>query len=208
MNQETKKVVLVANLASEWSRGILRGITRYANVHGPWTVQRSGPASWFDYISENKDWFIFDKQEVDGIISTIGKIPSKIIEMGLPVIDAGGYEVAPGWPQLVSEDFKIGKMAAEHLLSLGFKNFAYCGFKDLKWSQRRGQGFTQTLAKAGFKVQIKEQIITEVLSHNHKTKQELNEWVKSLAKPVGVMASNDGYSKLIVCMQCQRNQDP
>lgn len=198
MNQEAKKVILVANLASEWSRGILRGITRYANVHGPWVVQKLGPANWFDRISDNKDWFTFDKLEVDGIISTIGKIPSKIIEMGLPVIDAGGYEVAPGWPQLVSEDTKIGKMAADHLLSLGFKNFAYCGFKDLKWSQRRGIGFVEAITKAGFKTKIIEQVITEVLGHSHETKSEIIQWLKSLPKPIGIMACNDGYGKFII----------
>jgi len=198
MNKDAKKVVLVANLASRWSRGILRGITRYANVHELWTVQRLGPANWSDYISKDKDWFTFDRLEVDGIISTIGQIPQRIIEMGLPVIDAGGYETAPGWPEVVCEDEKIGKMAAEHLLSLGLNNFAYFGFEDLKWSQRRGRGFADTISKAGFKAEICQQVITEVLAHKHTVKEELLRLVNSLPKPIGIMACNDGYSKLIV----------
>jgi len=81
-------------------------------------------------------------------------------------------------------------MAAEYFMERGFKNFAYCGF-DMIWSQQKGDGFKQTLAEAGFEASIYRQPAAKVLRKSAREQHIIAKWLKSLPKPLALMACND-----------------
>ncbi len=76
-----------------------------------------------------------------------------------------------------------------------------CGFDDMIWSQQKCDGFKRTLAKAGFQTSIYRQ---PKAKHFRKPTKELSfivAWLKSLPKPVALMACNDdrGLNVLAAC---------
>lgn len=169
-------------------RGLLHGIARYSRVHGPWIFYTD--ASLYgkrDALSRLKEC------GADGVIAPDAKENREIIGMGLPTIV---YRVAekriPHLPAIVADNATIGKMAAEHLLNRGLSCFAYCGFESRPWSRQRKESFAGRIAEAGFKAGI---FYTNSESGSWRSfereQNRLIEWLKSLPKPVGLMAGND-----------------
>jgi len=103
-----------------------------------------------------------------------------------------------GWYSISSDSNTIGKLAAEHLLDRGFTNFAYCGFDHLSWSRDRGEGFGKRVAKAGFETNFYEQPRTLNKRLWENEQNLMADWLKSLPKPVGLMACNDDRAQQVI----------
>ena len=59
----------------------------------------------------------------------------------IPVVSVSGGVANPKIPCVTVDDVAVGKVAADHLLSNGFKRFGYYGAHDLWNSRNRGRGF-------------------------------------------------------------------
>ena len=90
-------------------------------------------------------------------------------------------------------------MAAEHLLSRGFQNFAYCGYDQIEWSQTRKRAFCDRLSQR--------MVILPILYEQPKLKRDrhweneqkwLIEWLRSLPKPIGLMACSDDRAQNVI----------
>jgi LacI family transcriptional regulator len=134
-------------------------------------------------------------QKPDGIIAHVAytKNGTEFIPEGIPAI-VSPYSIKqfPYYRNLVTDNVSLGKVAAEYFLNRGFRNFAYCGFSGMYWSRERGESFAKVIAKAGFETNIYQY----GASKNRKPKRTDNqamlaEWLKSLPKPLAVMACND-----------------
>jgi LacI family transcriptional regulator len=92
-------------------------------------------------------------------------------------------------------------MAAVHLLSLGLRNFAFCGFENLCWSQARGEDFSKRIADAGFRTCFYSVPRLKIQRLWENEQIILVDWLKSLPKPIGLMACNDdrGHYVLEAC---------
>jgi LacI family transcriptional regulator len=204
------KVLLLFDTSGAASRKTLRGIATYSKLHGPWVFFREPPfyvASTFGLtkitrkLPNPKTW------DVDGVIAHIPHTKSwrQIIPKNVPAI-ISLYTVieSPDFCNFVTDDFQIGKMAAEYFIGKNFRNFAFFGYQNIFWSQTRGRSFSQSLAKEGFKAHILEQ--TGLESMNTRSKKSgrfaLGEWLKSLPKPLALMACNDDRA-LDVCDACK-----
>src|ERR1035437_1753450 len=96
-------------------------------------------------------------------------------------------------------------MAAEHLIERGFRQFAFCGYNGTDWSDRRQTGFEQFIAKKGFPCQIFQNPLpravrstAEYEEHGIKYEQQLNNWLTSLPKPIGLMVCNDSRGRQVL----------
>jgi len=169
-------------------RGLLHGIARYSRLHGPWIFYtdasfytKHGALAWL------KNW------AADGLIAPDANEYEEIIQMGLPTIV---YRVArkrvPQLPAIVADNEMVGEMAGEHLLERGFRHFAYYGSRNRPWSQERRESFAKRIGEAGFEPHIfhTNSKLVSWQSFEHE-QSRLIEWLKSLPKPVGLMAGND-----------------
>jgi LacI family transcriptional regulator len=145
----------------------------------------------------------------DGIIADFDdpKVAAAVLRSKLPVVGFGGgfgwYPSKAGIPYFFSNQRKIGKLAAEHLMERGFRNFAYCDSARSAtnvWSEERQRSFAASLSERGFSCSIYRPL--------HKTTRQWNSvlaslgnWLKLLPKPVGVMGANDrrAYHVLEAC---------
>ncbi len=75
-------------------------------------------------------------------------------KLGLPTVDVYDEERDSGWPSIRNDNLAIGRLAAQHLLERGLKNFAFCGLHGSHWSNRRLEGFRAGLAESGFAVRL------------------------------------------------------
>ncbi|MEK6237646.1 MAG: XylR family transcriptional regulator, partial [Planctomycetales bacterium] len=199
------RVALLIESSRGYGRRLLRGVARYARNHGPWSLV------WQDRGLEPTvpDWL--RGWQGDGIIA---RVESRDIERatnatGVPVVDVRGrFDL--NTPLVETDDQLVAQAAAEHLIERGFTQFAYCGFAGVNYSERRLQFFPACLQERGFdciayeaaaSTKKKDQRIRE--QHGIQFERELADWVKSLPRPIGVMACNDlrGQQLLNACRE-------
>jgi LacI family transcriptional regulator len=90
----------------------------------------------------------------------------------------------------------IARLAGEHLLNRGMKNFAFCGFDNFEWSNERKEFFTSYLAETGYNVNL-----YKSGSRSQSWEKEqllLQKWLLKLPKPIGIMACNDDRGQQIL----------
>jgi LacI family transcriptional regulator len=179
------KVILLIETSRAYGRGLLRGIAKYSRLHGPW-VFYSEPGGLEKALPKLKNW------DADGVIMRDSRIGKELLKVGVPIIVSVHLkEHLSGAPYIDTNGVRIGRMAAEHLLDHGFRHFAYCGYGELHWSRARRESFSKRVAEAGFEAHIykRPRSRSRQLWENEQTL--VVDWLKSLSKPVGLMACND-----------------
>jgi len=189
------KIILLIVPTRAFDRGLLQGIARYANEYGPWTFYREPPhyqaIDWKKKVTDR-----LRRGQVDGIIMREPERIDEIIERGIPGICAPVTKrTIDGFINIVIDNEAVGRLGAEHLLTCGFRHFAYCGFKAIYWSDKRGEAFQQRISQAGHACTIYEPPSKRTHALYEKEQPRLVEWLKSLPKPVGIMTCNDDRSQ-------------
>ncbi len=192
-----RKVALLIETSREYGRGVLRGIVRYARLHGPWAFYLT-PGDWEQALPEMKHW------GGTGIIARIEtpKVTQAILATGLPVValDLSEKQLAPGNPlsqvsELVSDSYHAAQLAAIHLLERGFRYYAFVGIAERIWSKRRRDSFVKHISQAGFKTYIYEPPKNKHDREWGREQKFMAEWLRSLPKPIGLMATNDDRAR-------------
>ena len=216
---KTPRVILMTIPASGYDRGLLEGITSYAQIHGPWVFFLSGdhpdvpiPSSdslsgdysrWEHPTSGKASVLIpnFERLNATGVIAKIhsSETAKQLLSAGLPIVGTisvseaklADIDLRSKVSEIVADADKIGQLVAEHFLARGFWSYAFCGYEGRVWSERRLDGFAKRLQEAAFSAQVYRPSGTR---RRLSWKQEMPlvmSWLKSLPRPVAVMACND-----------------
>ncbi|HXJ94856.1 MAG TPA: XylR family transcriptional regulator [Terriglobia bacterium] len=198
------RVALLLETSTEYGRGLLRGVVKYARLHGPWSVYIS-PGHLEPVLPKANSW------AGNGIIARIHspKMAELIRATGLPVVASSLEEMAwdhheQDFGEIRTDSPAIARIAAQHLMEQGLPHFAYCGFSACNWSGLREQAFVQCLAAAGFDchplhIQYANWLQRPDWIQTSEHERPLIEgWLKSLPKPVGVMACNDACGREVL----------
>lgn len=195
-------VVLLIETASIHARHILSGIARYLKAHRPWSL------FFFEYGELGgalPRWLL--NWRGDGIICRFRTPPylfKHLTQLKMPMVNLNDFYSNPWLPLIRSDDEAIGRLALEHLRQRCFRHFAFCGFTGLDWSQRRCNGFRNALNGGEIFAGAYESAWSIHQSREWEGEQEdIERWLRSLPKPVGVLASNDGRGRQVVDA-CQR----
>ena len=118
---------------------------------------------------------------------------------GIPAVVVGySRKEIPGLINVVTDSPKIGRMAAEHLLQCGFKNFACCSYRRTPWAEQRAKSFVERIRASGFSAGEYLTAPPPVQINWSKERRAMAKWLESLPKPVGVMACNDDIGVQII----------
>jgi LacI family transcriptional regulator len=92
-------------------------------------------------------------------------------------------------------------MASEHFIEKGLKCFAFCGFDNFDWSNERKLYFSHFNSECGYKTYVYSSPKSMRTYDWEKEQRHVSEWIKTLPKPVGILACNDdrGQHILEVC---------
>lgn len=189
--KRTRRVAVLANVARRYDRRVIQGVTAYM-----WETD-----GWSLYVEEDPLQKLpkLEKWDGDGIIANFDdhKIAVAVRNLSIPVVGFGGgcgwYDPASGIPYFTTDNAAIGRLAAEHLLDCGFTRLAFYGNparRRARWSEQREEAFQSCAAAA--------QVPCTVYHGRHadahhwlRQLRELSEWLKSLPKPIGLMACTD-----------------
>lgn len=183
------KISLVMSSVYLTNREILSGFLRYARLNVSWALSlatgRADEPDAGDLVRKGCDALVTDSDDP--------ALYRKAERLGIRVITVLSQAHPKTLVARISADHRrISELAADHFLSLGFKSFAYVGdLADSWWSRERCEMFTQRLADNGHTV------------HVHASKTPLADWLKSLPRPVAILAANDNRARqlLNVCQE-------
>jgi LacI family transcriptional regulator len=190
--KQIPRVILFVETSRAFGRGILTGIAKYSRLHGPWAFYRE-PGGLKSSIPKLKNW------KPNGIITRDISLLEDLKELNIPgILILHEGEKTDLYHQVITDSQEIAKMAAEHLLSQGFKNFAFCGFDNFDWSNVRKSSFVNYLDEAGYHTEIFVQSKSTRKKKWEFEQEKVAAWLEKLPKPVGVFACNDDRGQHIL----------
>jgi LacI family transcriptional regulator len=190
------KVALLIETASSYGRGLLRGISRYARLHGPWSFFLE-PGGQDEQPPPLRDW------GVDGVITLFRtrKQAKRLLSTRIPVVDLD-FTIPGLVPWGVCNDEPgVARLAAEHLLSRGLRHFAFVGWAPMEenlWESQRQAAFADAIRAAGFASTVYAWPRRAAERSWGREQRRLAHWLKSLPRPAGVMASNDQRARHVL----------
>jgi LacI family transcriptional regulator len=187
---KTFKIVLLIESSRASGRDYLRGIARYAHLHGPWSFYWE--PGGFEITLQT-----LETLDADGIIlRDVGRLKAQVLRLGIPAVVVGHRDKeVRGLINVVTDSKIIGTMAADHLLQCGFRHFAFCGLarsplEQTPWSQIRMEAFQKRIVEAGFALPPTFVLPAPGADWN-KNRRRLADWLAKLPRPLGIMACND-----------------
>lgn len=187
-SRHTPHVALLIETSLASGRDILRGVARYVREHEPWSLFHEPHA-----LEESVPRWI-RRWKGDGIIARVQnrRMAKELAASGIPVVDVLG--VVPGlpFPLVHVDNAAIARMAAEHLLERGFRQFAFFGIKGENWSEQRYAALCATVAR--FQRQVPIYRLPRDSSGRRsweRAENKLARWVAGLPKPIGVLVCSD-----------------
>lgn len=117
--------------------------------------------------------------------------------LGAPVVDILG-EGESDVAVVHVDNAAIGKLAADHLLSRGFRSLAYCGSRRFDWGRGRGDSFEAGVRRSAVSFSTFEwPVVREPRAYDQHLRR-MTTWLLSLPKPVGIFASTDLLGRRIL----------
>jgi LacI family transcriptional regulator len=194
-NRRLPHVALLVESSRTYGRGILRGIARYAHVHGPWS-----------FFTMERDLHggvppILTTWKGDGIIARIENrgMAAKLSRLGCPVIDVLGQAALPGVPSFDTDADAVAQMAVDFFLKAGFQHFAYVGYPGIPFSDKRRVAVARFLQEHGHSLQVlpdaakggEPKHIQAVEREGISAEGMIARWLQQQARPLALLACND-----------------
>ena len=182
---------------ASFTRPIFRGIVDFIRNNEQWQIQ-----TLVDSTNEMAPVLIDENWRGDGLILfRFSEEEAKIFKQcKIPVVNLSAECLGKGFPTVIPNNFEIGKQAAQHMLTLGLKNFSYWGDPSRNYSIERGSAFEKQINSAGFDC-IKVQIEPDYLPWDGrwvKMHERIVKELDRLPKPVGIFAKDDMLGSNII----------
>lgn len=197
-----RQVALLIETSGSYGRGLLRGVAKYNRAHGEWSTYfhphglGDPPPAWLTV------W------EGDGILARVDtvEVAHLLQQSGVPVVNLRGSIEKLPFAYVGPDHHQIAKLAAEHLLERGLKHFAFCGKRSgvHPGLDERGVTFEKIVTSAGGTCDVFDADCRPGKESWEQEQERLAQWIKSLPRPLGVMACNDerGLQVLDACRRC------
>lgn len=185
-------MLLLIETSRAYGRGLVEGIARYAEEHGPWSIHfdERGLADrlprWF------KDW------RGDGIIArtTHRADVARLLAAGPPVVEL--YPDPRSSPPGVHPDEEaLARMAASHFFDRGLRHFGFFCTDDTFWVDLRRRAFEQLLWRHGHACQSFH--FPPARTSTGKKPRSIDDrgvirWLRAIPKPCGVFCATDFFA--------------
>jgi LacI family transcriptional regulator len=195
-----RHIALLIGQDLSFSREVIRGIRAYAIGKSDWAI-RNGPPQ-VEILPSLREW------KPDGVIAELchAGFARRLLRMRKPVVDTAFWLPNLSAPVVDVDQAAVGRMAAEYLLSLHLKRFAFFGSSSAEYSRIRQQSFQQRLREAGHEAAVCHgEYLREAPTTTSwkKMESQTRRWLRQLPKPVGLFASNDVLARSLADMCSQ-----
>ncbi|NQU25036.1 MAG: substrate-binding domain-containing protein [Candidatus Nealsonbacteria bacterium] len=180
---------------------VFAGIQHYARQRGNWECipdLYAGPS-----LDAKRS-----KPPYDGIIA---RVTPTLFEWtrqaGIPLVNVWFNSWVTDVPVVAPDFAASGRMAAEHLIARGFRQFGFAGYHRQRVSKEQLAGFRAALDAAGFS--CSSLLVSSSYSASakkwHKFNARLDDWIDGWSPPIGVYASTDLLCRYLACA-CTRRE--
>ena len=199
------RVALLIESSRAYGRGTLSGIAKYVRAHAHWSI----------FIQEQSlsddlpDWF--ESWQGDGVLTRLETpaLAGALNRLGIPAVYLRNVEARVKAPSVLTDNPAVSRVAFEHLQERGFRHFAFCGFNGADYSDERRDSFVRYATEVGLHCHVFGAALPSADLSNTAAYEEMGlkdgervaGWIKTLPKPIGVMACNDmrGQQVLDAC---------
>jgi len=187
-----KTIFLPANWRNDLMRTISEGIFAFAHDRHLWS---------FVHIDQTPSAIrAIATRQPDGLIGRFGgeETIAAVQELNVPFVNVTASLNRPGMAQVGEDNREEGRMAAEHFMDRGFKNFGCLGLESETDQASRfcWNAFQQTLSSGGHLAHR-----LDIMPGQGWT-ERIRAWLEKLPKPVAVLCRTDSYA-LVVYGCCQ-----
>jgi len=195
MTDKQRRVILLIESSRAYGRGCLLGIGAFVRNQGFWRTLHVELRIDDDLPDVVRNW------HCDGVMTRLEneKTLQAVLKLGVPIVDLRSASPPPGGASIFTDPESCARLAVEHFLDRGFRNFGFIGFPGLDYSDRRCECFVRQLSELGHETLVfgrpfpspkpggmaVEETRGEIL------KCPIAKWVLKLPKPVAVFACND-----------------
>lgn len=196
--KEKIKIAFAHDNISHNTEGLMAGLSEYVRDKGNWQL-----IVWPDSSQESLT-FLKQRGCKGAFVSTQTAARAKeLLRLDIPVIAVYSLQDMYSLPFISANSELVAKMACEYFIKKRFKNFAFFGITQARWSQERMEYFVKYVSRAGYEVNVfkEEQIpitndfvpFTNLwINKTLNTGQErLVQWLKELPQPTAIFASCD-----------------
>lgn len=198
-------IALLFNGNKIYDREIIAGIAAYLN---------STRVSWDLYLEEDFRCRLpgIERWRGDGIIADFDDpaVCAALERTALPVVAVGGsYQDEADYPARVpyvaTDNFKLIKLAYEHLIEAGLSRFACFSLPEAavnRWAQQRELAFCALMRRDRIAPLVYRGVSTSAPSWDEAVEGQIA-WLHSLPKPIGIIAVSDARARQLMqaCMR-------
>lgn len=172
-------VFLFVPLGFSYAREIIRGVREYTQKNVLWQLAVFEPTT--------RNLKSFKKEDAHGIIGLFAteEMEQLARSLKLPTINVSSRCKGNVLPGVVPENSAIARLAAEHFIQRGFRQFAYAGYRQHYFSEARFHAFHSVLRQAG--------LDCKYLPDGQDVRS-----IRATEKPVGIFACNDERARQVL----------
>ncbi|TFW31931.1 XylR family transcriptional regulator [Massilia horti] len=200
LTPKTRRIALLFNANKIFDREIIAGIAAYLS---------STRTAWDLFLEEDFRLRLpgIEGWQGDGIIADFDDpaVAAALAPSRIPLVAVGGsYENVADYPAEVpyvaTDNFKLIKLAYEHLIDAGLRNFALFSLPEAqhnRWAQEREKAFCALAARDRVEPLVYRGQSTSAPSWDEAVQAQIA-WLHSLPKPVGVVAVTDARARQLL----------
>ena len=176
-------IAVLVDTATGWGRRLVRGVTNYARTRDAWHL-------WVEPRGQNEHLRVPHGWGGDGVVARVStqRMADELAKLRVPVVNVSGIELPRArFPRVTTNYEASARLAAEHLLERGYRNFAYVGPLRHGFVRRHAGAFENVVRETGAACATFD--YRHDLAHGAlwaERQRELGDWLEHLPKPVGV----------------------
>ncbi len=189
------RIALLVETSREYGRGLLRGVIRYEQEHGPWSFYFKPQGLGAPLPPWLSSW------RGDGILARIEtrQMARALARTSVPVVDLRNSLPDLMLPTVAISNRAVVRLALDHFIDRGFRDFAFCGTP-------RGENRNQDERGDLFRslVQVRGQTC-HAFAHAkprpstwEEEQRRVGTWLKSLPMPVAVLTCHDDMGQQVI----------
>lgn len=194
------RIALLFNANKSFDREIIAGIGAYLG---------STRSAWDLFLEEDFRLRLagIEHWQGDGIIADFDDpaVASALARCQVPVVAVGGSyadetQYPRGVPYVATDNHKLIKLARDHLIDVGLHRFAMFSLpkaRENRWAQERENAFLSLMRDDQMEGEIFRGCETSASSWDEAVQGQIA-WLRSLPKPVGVIAVTDARARQLL----------
>jgi LacI family transcriptional regulator len=194
------RIALLFNANKTFDREVMGGIAAYLG---------STRAAWDLFLEEDFRLRLsgIEHWQGDGIIADFDDpaVAQALSRTKVPVVAVGGSyaseaEYPSGIPYVATDNFKLIKLAHDHLIEAGLRRFAMFSLPHVmenRWAQERENAFHSLMQNDEMDVEIFRGCETSAESWDEAVQGQIA-WLRSLPKPIGIIGVTDARARQLL----------